>query len=164
MQNHKGYDGKTFRLADGEGNYLQVGDTVTTSRRDVEGTIQHIHAPHKASSCGFITSTVGYYYASVFGLHFEEVARTADELKVEAKLQKLIPIAEGVFAHANEQYREGNEIWSVICECRTVREIAESWIDIKYSPRTVSGAIKYELKYAKICADVYADRAAEGAW
>jgi len=72
--NHKGYDGKTFRLTDDNGNYWKVGDEIANISGPREfGTIQHIHAPHKPSSEGFVTSTAGYYYASVYGLKFEEV-------------------------------------------------------------------------------------------
>ena len=42
---HKGFDGATYRLADEEGNYVKVGDTVTSLNGVDKCQIERIHAP-----------------------------------------------------------------------------------------------------------------------
>ena len=50
---------------------VNKGGTVTSFRGD-RVPVLHIEPPHKTSSSGHVTTTLGRHYPSIYGLHFEE--------------------------------------------------------------------------------------------
>ena len=59
-----------MKLLHEDGREVQVGDEVTTFRGEV-GVVKSIQPPHKPSSCGFVSTNLGYHYVTVYNLKWE---------------------------------------------------------------------------------------------